>query len=403
MRLPRSLVAFVAAPLIAVACAKAEPTSHLAAQDLAPAEGEPFDANHILTLDELTDSSVTGELLRALITYRATEKTSRKNPYGRDSFLATYFSNGLSAIDALLNASEQYRINPLVLLVRAEMAEGLVALDYYPIDAPGRVEYLFRCGCRGPGTCDAALAGFDRQVDCLARQYRIILTDMENNGGVTAGGWAKEREGRTVDGKSVTPADEGTAAMYQFDPRVGALRGRRQPALLEHLEALHAGRRVPRSQRARPNGRVDRRSVHAHRSVQGHPRRRLRQQLPRRHVLGALQHVERLPAARRPRVGVHRHGLGRVLLHAMQFERRLVVPRRLGRVGVLHTAHVPADLHGRERARHAKRLHTCRPDHADLPEVRASAPHQERRATRTLRKCARAPCPVLARQFEGKR
>ncbi len=223
MRLPRSLVAFVAAPLIAVACAKAEPTSHLAAQDLAPAEGEPFDANHILTLDELTDSSVTGELLRALITYRATEKTNRKNPYGRDSFLATYFSNGLSAIDALLNASEQYRINPLVLLVRAEMAEGLVALDYYPIDAPGRVEYLFRCGCRGPGTCDVALAGFDRQVDCLARQYRIILTDMENNGGVTAGGWAKEREGRTVDGKSVTPADEGTAAMYQFDPRVGAL------------------------------------------------------------------------------------------------------------------------------------------------------------------------------------
>ena len=153
MRLPRSLVALAVLSLVAAACAKAEPTSHLAAQDLAPAEGEPFDANHILTLDELTDSSVTGELLRALISYRATEKTNRKNPYGRDSFLATYFSNGLSAIDALLNASEQYRINPLVLLVRAEMAEGLVALDSYPIDAPGGAYCFTRCNSNVSSSC----------------------------------------------------------------------------------------------------------------------------------------------------------------------------------------------------------------------------------------------------------
>ena len=224
MRPPRWLLALAVFPMLVVACAKAEPQSHLAAQDLEQPEDAEFDSGKIISIDELTDSTVTGELLRALITYRATEKTNRKNPYGRDSFLATYFSNGLSAIDALLNASEQYRVNPLVLLVRAEMEQGLVGLDFYPIDSPQRVEYVFRCGCSGPDTCDPAFAGFDRQVECLARQYRIILTDMETNGGVTAGGWSKGREGRTGDGQNVTPLDEGTAAAYQFDPRVGTLK-----------------------------------------------------------------------------------------------------------------------------------------------------------------------------------
>ena len=202
------------------ACAKAEPSGHLFAQDKeAPEEGD-FNENAIITRDELQDSSVSAVTLRSFLTYRAVDK-QRKNPYGRDSFLATYYSNGLSAVDALVNAAEQYKINPLVLLVRAQMEQGLIALDVYPVDAPARVEYVFGCGCAGPNACDPAFSGFDRQVDCLARQYKIILDEMDANGGVTTGGWAKQREAKTLDGKFVTPVDDGTAAAYQFDPRVG--------------------------------------------------------------------------------------------------------------------------------------------------------------------------------------
>jgi hypothetical protein len=200
------------------ACAKAEESSHLYAQDLDPPENAPdFDADNIIALEELTDSSVRADTLRAFLT----NAKSHKNPYGRESFLSTYYSNGLSAIDALINAAEQYHINPIVLLARAEMEQGLVGLEFYPVDDPSRVENVFRCGCSGPSSCDPAYAGFDHQVDCLARQYRIILNDMDANGGVTSGGWAKGREGRTLDAKTVTPADDGTAVAYQFDPRVG--------------------------------------------------------------------------------------------------------------------------------------------------------------------------------------
>lgn len=203
------------------ACAKAEESSHLFAQDFEPPENaEEFDPNAIISIEELTDVSVRADTLRAFLTYRTFDKT-RKNPYGRDSFLSTYYSNGLSATDALLNAAEQYNVNPLVLLVRAEIEQGLIGLEFYPVDDPARVEYVFRCGCAGPSSCDPAYAGFDKQVDCLARQYRIIMNDMDQTGGVTSGGWAKQREGRTIDAKTVTPNDDGTAVAYQFDPRVG--------------------------------------------------------------------------------------------------------------------------------------------------------------------------------------
>lgn len=204
-----------------LSCAKAQEQSHLYAEDLTPPENAPdFDPNEIIALEELTDSTVTADTLRAFLTYRIVDKT-RKSPYGHESFLSTYYSNGLSAVDALLNAAEQYRINPLVILVRAEMAQGLVGMEFYPVDDPARVEYVFGCGCSGPGNCDPAFAGFDEQVDCLARQYRIILNDMDANGGVTSGGWGKGQPGRTLDGKTVTPADDGTAVAYQFEPRVG--------------------------------------------------------------------------------------------------------------------------------------------------------------------------------------
>ncbi len=224
MALGRRLVIALGVAFLVTSCAKAQEQSHLYAQDLTPPENAPeFDRDKIISLEELTDSTVTGDVLRAFLTYRVVDKT-RKSPYGHESFLSSYYSNGLSAVDALLNAAEQYRINPLVLLARVEMAQGLVGMEFYPTDDPARVEYVFRCGCSGPGVCDPAYAGFDHQVDCLARQYRIILDDMDANGGVTAGGWSKGKDGRTIDGKVVTPVDDGTAAAYQFDPVVGDAR-----------------------------------------------------------------------------------------------------------------------------------------------------------------------------------
>ena len=48
-----------------------------------------------------------------------------QTPYGGASFLATYASNGVTAAQAIVNASATYQINPLVFVVRAQMDQAL--------------------------------------------------------------------------------------------------------------------------------------------------------------------------------------------------------------------------------------------------------------------------------------
>jgi hypothetical protein len=106
MPLRRPLLVLSALACLAIACAgPGEPPSHLHELDRNVPDDAPFDANRLISLEELTDSTVDAKLLRALLTYRAIQ-TQLRNPYGKDSFIATYFSNGRSAIDALVTAAQ---------------------------------------------------------------------------------------------------------------------------------------------------------------------------------------------------------------------------------------------------------------------------------------------------------
>jgi hypothetical protein len=116
-----------------------------------------------------------------------------------------------------------YRINPLVFLVRAEMDQGLIAATTYPLP-PARVEYVFGCGCESAGSCDPMQAGFDRQVDCLGAALRQYLDEIEQNK-ATPGGWGPNLPNQTLDDVTVTPMDESTAALYQYEPIVGFDKG----------------------------------------------------------------------------------------------------------------------------------------------------------------------------------
>ena len=145
-----------------------------------------------------------------------------KTPYGTKSFLATYSSNGISAATAIANASITYQLNPLIFLVRAEMDQGLIAATEYPSPA-SRVEFVFGCGCSQSGvttSCDPQLAGFDKQVDCLAREIRGDLDAACGVAHLTSGGWGSGKTSTTIDGVDVTPQNEGTAVLYQYTPLV---------------------------------------------------------------------------------------------------------------------------------------------------------------------------------------
>lgn len=215
-----SLLGLVAAtPAFAPACAKKEDPGFFQPQDFKPPKGaeggegsEPvaFDRNNIVDTAAMSDF----EALKA----SEIQKFLHRTPYDRPTFLETYQSNGVRASDAIARAARTYRINPLAFLVAAQGTQGLIGEANYPFP-PERVEYVFRCGCLQGVDCLPELAGFDRQVDCLGRQLRVALDQIAVNE-ETAGGWGKDKTSITLDNVKVTPANDGTAVVYDRAPRV---------------------------------------------------------------------------------------------------------------------------------------------------------------------------------------
>ncbi len=208
-----AFLAVVVLGVVGTGCAKASPEQTvLQSQDLTTVpDGPKFDPNEIVDLASFTDTFA--------LDATQVQNFLRHTPYKRPSFLETYQSNGIRAVDAIIKAANKYRINPLVFLVRMEMAEGLLGEQFYPFP-PARVEYVFGCGCSGPTTCASGLAGLDKQLDCLGRSLRTSLDEITANG-QTSGGWGAGKIQVSVDGKKVTPADASTAALYQYTPIVG--------------------------------------------------------------------------------------------------------------------------------------------------------------------------------------
>ena len=197
--------------LLGAACAKqADENTTLQKSDLTSLDINSFSVDEIVDLDSFTDwQTIDAATLQAFFT---------RTPYDRESFLNTYQSNGVRAVDAIVRTASRYGINPLVFVVRAEMVQGLVGEEFYP-SPPSRVEYVFGCGCTGSGSCDPAMAGFDRQVDCLGRALRTSLDAIAANG-QTAGHWGPGIASLTLDGQTVTPVDASTAALYDYTPTV---------------------------------------------------------------------------------------------------------------------------------------------------------------------------------------
>ena len=99
---------------------------------------------------------------------------------------------------------------------------GLVADGVYP-QTSVPVEYLFGCGCSVPSdltTCAVSTAGLDVQLACYASALRTSLDEIAVSG-ETAGGWGPGVPSVSLDGVTVTPEDNSTAALYQYNPVVG--------------------------------------------------------------------------------------------------------------------------------------------------------------------------------------
>ena len=176
--------------------------------------GGEFEPGNLLSNEGFTQSSAALGRIDSFLTHTPYKGSRRR------SFLATYYSNGYVASFGLLSASAKYRVTPRLLLAILQARRGLVGMPRYPVSNPASVEYAFDCGCTGPQTCDVALGGLDRQLDCLGAQLRAAYDDARLLG-KTARGYGKGIEFVSVDGVNVTPQSDATAAIYEISPRVG--------------------------------------------------------------------------------------------------------------------------------------------------------------------------------------
>jgi hypothetical protein len=211
---PAALLLLVSATVFVPACEDDTTPTFLQDIDLDPPKGNAkFNRNEILSTAEFTD--IEADVLSA----QSVQKFLARTPYNRPSFLETYQSNGIRAADAIVSAARLYRINPLVFLVFAQITQGLLGERNYPFP-PERIEYVFQCGCFQADNCRPDRAGFDRQLDCLGHQLRTSLDAIKGADRKTLSGWGPDTTSTTLDGFKVTPANDGTAALYDRLPRI---------------------------------------------------------------------------------------------------------------------------------------------------------------------------------------
>jgi hypothetical protein len=168
-----------------------------------------FDRNRVISNAAFTDADA--------MTVAEIQAFLDATPYGNRSVLATLRTDGKSAAQAIWDAAQEHRINPLVVLVRAQMEQSLIAKSTASQTALDRA---FGCGCPDNKSCSSQYKGFGRQVACLAKLMRGYLDDLEG-GGSTIAGWKVGKAKKTLDPLWVTPTNEATAALYTYTPWVG--------------------------------------------------------------------------------------------------------------------------------------------------------------------------------------
>ncbi len=119
--------------------------------------------------------------------------------------------------------AERYNINPMVLLVMAQKESSAITTSTltYPIE-----HWVMAYGrCDSCSEEDAApYKGMQKQFNWAARGLRGYLDDISERG-YSVSGWGPGITKTTTDGLSVTPDNAFTAALYTYNPCVGAYGG----------------------------------------------------------------------------------------------------------------------------------------------------------------------------------
>jgi hypothetical protein len=142
-----------------------------------------------------------------------------ESPYGNRSWLATYTIDGVSAAQKIVDAARAEHIHPLMLLVRMQVEASLVSKTSTPTTK--MINQALGCGCPDGGGCSASYRGLSAQLTCGAHTLRRWFDGSEDG----SGQWKKGSARRTLDPRTVTPANHATASLYAYTPWVLVGRG----------------------------------------------------------------------------------------------------------------------------------------------------------------------------------
>lgn len=142
-----------------------------------------------------------------------------ESPYGTRSWLADYQINGMSAAQFIVDAADAQQIHPLMLISRMQVESSLVAKTVKP--SQPKIDKVLGCGCPDGGGCSSSFRGFGPQMLCGAETLRKWYDASEAG----TGQWRKGVSRKTLDPKTVTPANHATASLYAYTPWVLVGRG----------------------------------------------------------------------------------------------------------------------------------------------------------------------------------
>ncbi|MBX3186269.1 MAG: hypothetical protein KF819_04605 [Labilithrix sp.] len=176
----------------------------------------PFDKNTLLDDKSMRDADA--------MSVADVQKFLDKTPWGTKSALASYEEDGKSAAQLMHDAATKHGINPLEMLVRVQMEQGLVSKTSAPATT---ISLAFGCGCPHSPVCSDAYRGFANQAECAAGTLRRSMDRAITSQG-TVSGWKRSSSKESQDGISITPTNAVTAALYTYTPWVGEAGGGRQ-------------------------------------------------------------------------------------------------------------------------------------------------------------------------------
>ncbi len=176
-----------------------------------------FEKNLLISDSELTNASA---LTKTGIEAFLQEKGSVLSNYETTDI----DGNTKTVAEIIKTVSTRYNLSPMLFLVMAQKESSAITQP--------TMSYAIENWILGYGRCDscseeqaAPYRGIAKQFNSAADRFRNgYLKDLDEKG-MTISGWAPGRTKTTIDGIDVTPQNNATAALYTYNPCVGAYGG----------------------------------------------------------------------------------------------------------------------------------------------------------------------------------